>query len=273
MLKLLEGRVGIERDVVYGTGGGRELRCDVYRPPLEGGDRPAVLIIHGGAWQIGDKSQLQGYGIQLARYGFVAVACEYRLSGESKWPAQIHDVKAAMRWIRANVNELGVDEDKIAVLGNSAGAHLALMLGAETDLLDGEGGNPGVSARCAAIVAIYPPTELRASEIGGAVTNLLGSDATPEVAEAASPIRYASASFPPTMLIHGNRDELVPVRASFDMYHALNEAGGRAELHIYEGAPHAFDGVPDFGRQCLQLMTLFLDRMVVNPRPVAVDAG
>ena len=128
MLQLLPGRVTIENDVVFGTTGGRELKCDVYHPPIEGDRRPGVLIIHGGAWRSGDRSQLRYYGIQLARYGFVGVACEYRLSGEASWPAQIHDVKAALRWMHAKANQLGIDGGKICVAGNSAGAHLALML-------------------------------------------------------------------------------------------------------------------------------------------------
>ena len=120
MLQLLPGKVTVENDVVFGTTGSRDLKCDIYRPPNEGDRRPGVLIIHGGAWQSGDRSQLRYYGIQLARYGFVGVACEYRLSGEASWPAQIHDVKAALRWMHAKANQLGIDGGKICVAGNSA---------------------------------------------------------------------------------------------------------------------------------------------------------
>ncbi len=103
----LPGRVSIEENVVFGTGGGRDLHCDVFTPPDTRTDRTAVLLIHGGGWQNGSRAQLRGYGVQLARYGYLCVCPEYRLSGESTWPAQIHDVKAALRWLRANAADTG----------------------------------------------------------------------------------------------------------------------------------------------------------------------
>jgi len=269
MLQLLPGRVTIENDVVFGTTGSRELKCDVYYPPTEGDRRPGVLIIHGGAWQSGDRSQLRYYGIQLARYGFVGVACEYRLSGEAPWPAQIYDVKAALRWMRANANQLRIDEGKICVTGNSAGAHLALMMGCDTDAFEGKGGNMNVGSKCAAISAIYPPTIVHFNK-NDAENRLLGEAGNDEVAAKASPINYANSGFPPTILIHGNADQVVPNSASFNMYHALNNAGAGVELHVFDGAPHAFDALPEFAKQCVQLITLFFDRKVVNPRPVIV---
>ncbi len=96
-------RVTIEEDVVFGTGGGRDLKCDVYTPPGGPASAPAVLLVHGGGWRNGDRTQLRGYGILLGREGYLCVASEYRLSGEAKWPAQIHDVKAALRRMRATL--------------------------------------------------------------------------------------------------------------------------------------------------------------------------
>ncbi|HEX9897089.1 MAG TPA: alpha/beta hydrolase [Dehalococcoidales bacterium] len=272
MLQLLPGRVTVENDVVFGTTGNRDLKCDIYRPPIEGDNRPGVLIIHGGAWQSGDRSQLRYYGIQLARYGFVGVACEYRLSGEAPWPAQIHDVKAAIRWMRSNANQLGIDEGKICVTGNSAGAHLALMMGCDMDAFEGKGGNMNVSSKCAAISAIYPPTTVHYNK-NDAENKLLGKAGNNEVAAKASPINYANKGFPPTILIHGNADQVVPNSESFNMYHALNKAGAGVELHIFDGAPHAFDSLAEFARQCVQLIILFFDRKVIDPRPVIVPVG
>lgn len=272
MLAKLPGRVSIEEHVVFGTGGGRELTCDVFTPPDDRADRTGVLILHGGGWQNGDKSQLRGYGIQLARYGFLCVCSEYRLSSEAVWPAQIEDAKAAVRWLRANAMSLGVDPGKIAVTGNSAGAHLALMVAATPDVavFEGEGGHDGVSSACAAVVAIYPPTLLRTGDIGDAIANLFGGEINEEKQDAASPLTYAHRHFPPTMLIHGNADEIVPVEASLAMYRALADAGAAVELHVYDGAPHAFDALPEFGHQLTDLMALFLDRKVANPRNVEV---
>ncbi len=272
MLKLLPGRVTIENDVVFGTGGARDLKCDLYYPPNEEDDRPGVLIVHGGGWQTGDRDQLKYYGIQLARYGFVGVACEYRLSEEAIWPAQVCDVKAALRWMRANATRLGIDADKICVTGNSAGAHLALMLGCDTDEFEGEGGSMGVSSECAAVAAIYPPTRLSLGKNGDAHNRLFGDAASESVAANASPINYADRPFPPTLLIHGNADTVVPCDESFNMYHALKKAGAAVELHMFDGAPHAFDSLPEFARICVQLIVLYFDHKVVDPRPVEVPA-
>jgi len=262
-----EGRVTVEQHVVFGTGGDRDLQCDVFLPPQPGSGRAAILLVHGGGWIQGDRSQLHGYGIQLARYGFVCIASEYRLSGEAVWPAQIHDVKAAVRWVRANAAAYGIDPSLITVSGNSAGAHLALMLAGLADgALEGDGGNPDVSSKVAAVIAIYPPTELRVTHPQDAIGLLLGGAVAREVEDEASPIRYAHPGYPPTMLVHGNADELVPVEASFAMYHALVAAGAPVELHVFDGVPHAFDATPEFGRQVADLIALFIDRKVRQPR-------
>ncbi|MDP2291662.1 MAG: alpha/beta hydrolase [Actinomycetota bacterium] len=263
MLIRQEGRVTVEDDVVFGSGGGRDLKCDVFLPPQEGSARPAILLVHGGGWMQGDRSQLRGYGIQLARYGFVCVASEYRLSGEAVWPAQIHDVKAALRWMRANADRYGIDPARIAVSGNSAGAHLALMLAGLADgEMEGDGGNAGVATDVAAVVAIYPPTELRVTHPRDPIGLLLGGTVDRDVEDAASPLAYVHPGYPPTMLVHGNADEVVPVEASFAMYHALVSAGAPCDLHVFHGEPHAFDAAPAFGRQVADLIAQFVHRAV-----------
>lgn len=266
------GRVSIERDVVFGTGGGRELRCNVYRPPEQRSGAPSVLLVHGGGWASGDRSQLHGYGILLGRLGYVCVASEYRLTGEATWPAQMHDVKAALRWMRASAGDLGIDAEKICISGNSAGGHLSLVAAGTPDLpaFEGEGGHAGVSSRVAASIAFYAPTAEIASgaPLAPVVEALIGADASAEARRDVSPLAHVSAAFPPTLLLHGNKDELVPQGASIRMYRALDEAGAPVELHLFADAPHAFDAAPDLGRQCAAIMALFLDRYVVNPRPV-----
>jgi acetyl esterase/lipase len=267
------GRVTADEGVVFGTGGGRDLKCDVYMPPQQGTARPGVLLVHGGGWVQGDRTQLRGYGILLGRLGYVCVAPEYRLAGEAKWPAQIHDVKAALRWMRANADRLGIDPEKIAVEGNSAGGHLSLMIAGTQNMpeFEGGGGNAGVSTSVAGCIAFYAPVrlaELYARAADRFLPGLFAPDATPETHAGASPDRYAK-NYPPTLLISGNQDQTVNFRESVHMYNALIDAGARAELHLYEGAPHAFDALPDFGRQCASIMALFLDRVMTNPRAVA----
>lgn len=266
------GQVEIEQDVVFGTGGGRELRCDVYRPPAPSGPAPGVLLVHGGSWRHGDRTQLRGYGILLGRAGYVCVAPEYRLLPEAPWPAQIHDVKAALRWMRANAAELGIDPSRIAVEGNSAGAHLALLAAGTPGMADfeGEGGNPDEPTDVTAAIGVYAPTLFSHGEQRrGAITlAALVEVGSAEAASAASPLNHVSPAFPPTLLIHGTDDELVPVHASLVMYEALADAGVPAELHLYAEQLHAFDATPAFGRQCAAEMLLFLDRYV-RDRPAA----
>ncbi len=115
--------VEIDEGVVYGQGAGsdgtaRDLCCDVYRPDGPEGPKPAVLLIHGGAWRQGDRTQLKGYGVLIGREGYVCVAPEYRLVPEAPWPAQIDDARTALRWLVDHADELGVDPQRIAVEGN-----------------------------------------------------------------------------------------------------------------------------------------------------------
>jgi acetyl esterase/lipase len=257
-------RVSIEHDEVFGTGGGRDLRCDIYTPPGPADRRPCIILVHGGAWRMGDRTQLRGYGILLGRLGYVCVAPEYRLTPESPWPAQIHDVNAAIRWVRANAERLGIDPARIAIEGNSAGAHLALLAAgtADVDAWQGDGGNPGVPTDVAAAVGVYTPTLFFHGERArGAVPLTALSDAADaEIARLASPLTHVSPDFPPTMLIHGTADTTVPATASLVLYEALSAAGVPVEMHLYAEQPHAFDAAPAFGRQCAAEMHLFLDR-------------
>jgi acetyl esterase/lipase len=255
--------------VVVGRAGERELQADVYRPPAALGDPPpagwpAVLLIHGGAWQTGDRSQLAGYGVLLGRAGYLCVACEYRLSPAARWPEHLHDVKTALRWMRANAADLGIDPDRIAVHGNSAGGHLALVAAGTPDVpeLEGDGGHAGAGTTVNACIAVYPPTVLTADhpEADVRAVSMITDRPSPEVARQATPVTYAGADFPPTLLIHGSADELVPVSSSRAMWDALRRAGAPCEVHIYADQPHAFDAQPRFGRRLAADVLFFLER-------------
>jgi len=257
-------RVTIQEGVLIDTIDGRELRYDIYTPPGGGRNAPGVLLIHGGAWLQGDPSQLRGYGIFLGRLGYVCVSAAYRLSGEAKWPAQIHDVKAALRWMRANADTLGVDPARIAVHGNSAGAHLALMLAGTPNVpeFEGAGVHPGVDTSVSACVAIYAPTLLAMRSLSDAIGQLMGPGASAEDYRAASPVTYARKEFPPTMLVHGMKDEVVPWAASAQMHEALEKTGATVDLHLFSGMPHAFDADSAYSRTIAGLIDLFLRRNV-----------
>ena len=267
------GRVTVEEDVVFGVGGGRDLKCDIYTPPGRTERAPAVLLLHGGGWRSGDRKQLPGYGILLGRDGYLCVCSEYRLVGEAAWPAQIHDVKAAVRWMRASSERLGLDPTKIAVQGNSAGAHLALVAAGTPNVsaFEGEGGNEGVASHVEAAISIYGPTDFRESVLSERVADLMGADRSAERLRAASPMTYVDDSFPPTLLIQGTDDKVVPPGHSIRMNDALRGEGVPVELHLYAGQPHAFDSQRAFGRQCASIMSLFLSRYVVKDQGLAEE--
>jgi acetyl esterase/lipase len=276
-------QVGIEKDVEFGRGGDRPLRCDIYRPdPPARGPFPALLLLHGGGWQRGDRAAMRGFALRTAREGFVCVAPEYRLTPEAPFPAQIHDVKTALRWLRARSRELGIDPERIAVQGSSAGAHLALLAAGTPELADfeGEGGHAGESTRVAAVVGIYPPTlfHLDAPRPSGALPAraLLGRDATYERALQASPITHVSPAFPPTFLIHGSADRVVPPSATLRMYEALTSARVPVDLHVIAGQPHGFAQVPEHQRDLVREIVGFLRRAglcVPEGDPVIVPAA
>ena len=264
-------QVAIEHGVEVGAAGGRPLLADVYRPPEPLATRPAALLIHGGAWRMGDRAQLAWYGIMLGRRGYLCVACEYRLAQEAAWPAQIHDVKTALRWMRAQAGALGIDAARIAAWGHSAGGHLALFAaGTQNEAAyEGGGGSAGAGTDVAAAVAYYAPAALERSADGGwdSAEALLGGNATDEAMRAASPIGRAGAAFPPTLLIHGADDETVPAEQSVRMHEALARAGATSELHVRAGLPHSFDLDREFGRESLALGAAFLDRYLAGTAP------
>lgn len=268
--------IAIEEGVTFGTGGGRDLKCDIYTPP-GASNAPSVLVLYGGAWRMGERGRMRGASLALARHGFVAVAGEYRLTPESPWPAHIYDVKANIRWMRANANRLNIDPTKISVQGHSAGAHLVLLAAgtAHTREFDGDGGNPGVSTEVAAAIGVYPPVLFHA---GGArpsgglpATALMGESATEERALAASPLTYVSASYPPTLLLHGSKDTVVPPSASTRMYDALRAASVPVELHMYADLPHGFARLPSMLELVQAEAANFLLRHVVAPSRIAEE--
>ena len=262
-MKIQQGRVSIKEGIVIGEGGGKSLKADIFLPPVEEKNRPAVLFIHGGGWIEGDRSQLRGYGILLARLGFVCMCNSYRLSNESIWPAQIQDVNCAIRYLRANATDLGLDPDRIGVSGNSAGGHLSLMAAATNydQIFEGEGGSNEVSSEIKAVCAIYPPTTIRQLEMLNPLENaflmLMGKEANKEDYDKASPLNYVTEDYPPCMLIHGSTDSVVRLKDSTKFYEKLIEFNRPASLHIFSEKEHAFDGEPDYGRAIADLQALF----------------
>lgn len=237
--KLESGRVTIEEGVPFGYGGEVELLCDVYRPPEGVGNGTGILWLYGGGWAAGARDQLKGYGILLGRQGYLSVCAEYRLRpipnnpadaeaiarlrsderlrSAAPWPAQLDDVKLAVRWMHAHAADLGIEPDRIAVAGVSAGGHLALMAAAT---LSPAGVRSAVttSDHVAAVIALYSPVDLTMTDPSrdeehfseGLAATLLGDGASEDERRNTSPISYVRSNFPPVLLMHGNHDRTVP---------------------------------------------------------------
>ncbi len=272
--------VEVVRNLVYARPGGTELLLDIYRPEKPEGPLPVVLWIYGGAWRSGSKDDRQTAGATwLARHGFAVVAFNYRLSQIAKFPAQIHDCKAAVRWVRAHARQYGLRSDRIAAWGASAGGHLAALLGASGGVADLEGdlGNESESSRIQAVVDFFGPTDflqmdamappggMRHDSPDSPESQLIGGPIQEqrEMVARANPITYVSADDPPFLILHGERDPLVPVGQSEILFAALRRAGVPAIFHKIAGAGH---GGAEFQNPVVRAMVLaFLNQWLKEP--------
>jgi len=261
--------------------GARPLELDLYLPP--GGDTPApvVVFLHGGGWRVGSRRSLgPSYAgatthpfEQVAAAGIAVASADYRLSGERTWPTQLHDVKAAVRWLRARGHELGLDRERIGAWGESAGGHLALLLGLTGDPatgadLDGAVGIVDGSSAVDAVAAWYAPSDLTAlpGDLGAdpaaedtREAQLFGAPLSrvPEVVRGASPITYVAAAAPPILLLHGDSDRLIPCAQSVRLDWALRDVGADVELETYPGADHMWLGSPEAAAAALSRTVAF----------------
>ena len=240
----------VEQDVVYKTAGSEELKLDIARPAGKEGVFPAVVVIHGGGWSAGNKSDVRQIMGEFPKRGYVAVSPQYRLSPKHEFPAQVHDVKAAVRYIKSNAKKYQIDPDRVGAMGFSAGGHLALMLGVTgpNDGLEGDVPAGAPDSRVKAVVNYFGPTDLAAKELPiisqDIVKKFLGGtpQEKPEAATKASPITFISKDDAPTLTFQGTKDPLVPYTQAIKLADAMDKAGvsGRVELLI--GASHGWSG-------------------------------
>ena len=246
----LPAGVQSELDIAYASKSPAQ-KLDLYLPPGEAAaPRPAIVVVHGGGWRGGDKQRGQWARIpaQYASDGYVAVSVNYRLTGEAPWPAQIEDVKAAVRWLRAHADKHAVDVNRIGAYGNSAGAHLVSLLGLvkQSDGLEGNGPHQEQSSMVQAVCASATPTDFLNWREPGVVPERLGrtflagpSDTLRDRARQASPITYARGDAPPFLLIHGTADETVPIGQSDRFANALRAAGAeQVRYMIFDDESH-----------------------------------
>jgi acetyl esterase/lipase len=273
---MTEGRV-LNRVEFARTGGpgSRPLLLDLYLPEPASVLRPAIVHFHGGGWRVGMRSSLgpvaDGFGLTpfevLAEAGFVVASADYRLSAEAHYPAQLHDAQAAVRWLRNHAADYGVDPTRIYAWGDSAGGHLASLVG----LIGGD-------SPVAAVAAWYPPTDLnrmgeqalpnavaRATDPASREEQLIGAVLAeqPGKAAAASPVSYVGPGAPPFLLVHGTADRFVPAAQSESLAAELEKAGADVELLLLDGADHMWslpDGSPAAAEKALAATVSFFRR-------------
>lgn len=261
-------------DIDYaGTGNPRQA-LDLYLPKdrAEGDDPlPLVVFIHGGGWAKGDKNSAWGRLRNVLESGnYAGASIGYRLTDEATWPSQIHDCKAAIRWLRANADEHGIDPDRIGIWGTSAGGHLVAMLGVShgVEELEGDlGEHTDVSSEVTCVVNFFGPSELltmndhpgrmdhnapdspESKLVGGTLQE------KPDVAKNASPVTWVSSDDEPSLIVHGTEDPLVPYPQSEKLEEMLEKAGVPTVLLTVEGAGHG----QGFGPAVTEAVRTFFD--------------
>lgn len=262
--------VKVETDIPYVTGGGLSQRLDLYLPeatpdkPL-----PVIVMIHGGSWIGGDKSRLSW----VSRYvpqGYIGVSINYRFSKEAIFPAQIVDCKSAIRWLRANSTRLHIDPERIGVWGLSAGGHLAALLGTAGNIKEFEQGeNLQFSSKVQAVCDLYGPTtfikehdpeNFEKYAENPNVALLLGGPMREKSEECvkASPIHYVAADCSPFLIMHGDKDQTVPIKQSEIFTEALKKQGISVTFQVLQGGLHG--GAAFNSSESIQLVDSFFQK-------------
>jgi acetyl esterase/lipase len=252
----LPGAVELREGIVYATPGGVELRLDLFLPRERPVGGRGVVYVHGGGWRGGTRRQFWRQAAHMAALGCVGACIQYRLVPQYAFPAQWEDAQAAVRWLRRHAAGYGVDGGRIGAVGGSAGAHLAAMLGTTDTVVD------GTSSRAQAVVAfngafdLAELLELRTGRARDPVLNLLGGD--PAQASLASPAWHADARAAPTLLLHGEADETIPIAQSRAFASRLQQFGVAARVYAEPGAAHGFFNRTPYYQRTLPEMERFL---------------
>lgn len=257
------------KNVVYAKADSRDLLVDVYMPASV--SNPYLVVwVHGGAWHSGTKEDPPK---QLLAAGYALASVDYRLSVEAPFPACIHDIKAAIRFLRANAPTYGYRADKIAIWGSSAGGHLVALVGTSNGdkFLEGKlGAHVTTSSDVQAVIDFFGPTNfttiLEQSTPHGigvrapALALLLGKpvEDVPDLAKKASPVFQVDPSDPPLFIAHGDQDIQVPVNQSLELEGAYEKHGLQVELEIVHGADHGSNAF--FRAEVIRKVQAFLER-------------
>lgn len=250
--------MAVARDILFAETENGPLHLDLYTPKVRpGADLPLVVWVYGGGWFVGNRNQIQlSRAYNLTRRGYAVASISYRLSPVTPFPAQIHDVKASVRYLRAHAQELGLDTERIGIWGASAGSHLVALMGTTNGNSEMEGDVGGAalhshSSDVAAVVNYFGPTDLPnmhvdsgRDEAGFMVEQFVGGtlEEKGDVANSASPVAWASASSAPMLHVHGTVDDIVPFHQSERLHQALLAAGADSTLRPVPGGGHGRGG-------------------------------
>ena len=251
----------IEKDAVYGEikmqGGNAKplaLKMDVYEPQGFRGRRPGVIMVHGGGWIGGDKAQYEKFGTELAAQGYVAFSLNYRLLPFFPHPAQIDDVQRAVRWVRAHADTYHLDPKRIGALGDSAGGHLVSLLGTWDTRDNSDAKLAKYSSKVQCVVDLYGPADFTvpsqqaSDQARQLVTLFFGGkkqEDAPELYKEGSPVVHVSKKSAPFLIMHGDKDPLVPLDQSQRLDRALKQAGVESTLVIFANEGHGFSTAED----------------------------
>jgi acetyl esterase/lipase len=275
--QLAQAAPRVPENVIWQTGieytnpDDQHLQLNLARPKTGEGPFPAVLCIHGGGFRAGTRDGYDGLCIQLAKRGYVAATITYRLSPKYKFPAAVHDTKAAVRWLRANAATYKINPEKIGVTGGSAGGHLAQFLAvtAHVPEFEGTGGNPEQSSSVACVVNFFGPSDFTKSygkSVDAAVVlpMWLGGnlDTARELHIRASPLSWVTPDAAPTLCVHGTLDNYVAYEQAVWLVDRLKAAGVEASLLKLKGAGHGFRG--DDAKTADKALFEFFDKKLKN---------
>ena len=226
-------------DLAYCTAGASLQKMDVYFPD-SGGPWPVLAYVHGGSWMHGDKAEAIMFADRMTSQGYLVASINYRLYPEGKFPNMIEDVKCAIRFLRAHAGDYNLDANRIAAIGPSAGGHLVSLLGtSDVNARWDVGEYLEQSSRVQAVVAMAPVTDLTRSFPNADIEAMRGVGFGEDNILLASPITHVTPDDPPFLLIHGERDELVPYEQSQLMYDRLVQANVPAHLVMVQRAGHS----------------------------------
>jgi acetyl esterase/lipase len=260
-------KVTVENNIEYANPDDQHLQVNMARPAEGAGPFPAVVCIHGGGFRAGTRDGYDGLIRQLAERGYVAITVTYRLAPKYPFPAAIYDVKAAVRWLRANAAKYHVDPDRIGVTGGSAGGHLAQFLGVTSDVKEFEGdeGNLDQSSRVACVVNYYGPSDFTKSygksvDAAEVLPLFLGGNLEQQRQKhiIASPLYWVTPNAAPTLCVHGTKDTYVAYEQAVWLTDKLRAAGVEVELLTLEGAGHGFGG--EYAQKADMALFAFFDR-------------